>query len=262
MANRTVRFVALGALVGALAGCQRGSGTTATQEPAPVLRAYQVPAGFEEEARAMLRSALVIGDQWQGSVSVGPSGTVLVTASPLIQAGVQAFVEQLGKTTPENRTPQSVAIDYWILVGRRGGAGRPAASVPRREGANFTVLGNDALTALDPALTQVGAKQGPTEFALFEHLRITSVGDEFASAGGLRSSVRQRAAMSASDVVAELQINLARTNHTLSTRVLLKRGQLLVLAQSGFQGDPPAAFAGVGRDDLTLYYVVAADLPA
>jgi hypothetical protein len=264
MSNRTIAFLAGVALLAAFVVlAYRFAGPVpATPEPAPVLRTYQVPAGFEDEARAMLRSALVIGDKWQGAVSVGPSGSVLVTAPPAIQTGVQAFVEQLGKTTPEKRTPQAVAIDYWILVGRRAGAGRSAPNVPRREGTNFAVLGNDTLTALDPALTQVGAKQGPTEFALFEHLRITSVGDEFASTGGLRSSVRQRAAMSASDVVAELQISLPRTNHSLMTRVVLKRGQLLVLAESGFQGDPPAAFAGVGRDDLTLYYVVAADLPA
>ncbi len=264
MKNRMLPALACAALFTALIGglaCWRGT-PPATQEPEVQLRTYQVPAGYEDEARLMLRNALQIGDKAHGSVSVGPSGTVIVVAPPAIQSGVQAFFEQLKQAGPGARGPQSVALDYWILVGRRVGTGRPAAGLPRREGSGFTVIGNDALPALDAALGPVAAKQGPTEFTLLEHLRVASVGDEFASAGGLRSSVRQRAAMSASDVVAELQIHLERTNHALSTRVLLKRGQLLVLAESGYAGEPPAAFASSGRDDLTLYYVIAADLPA
>jgi len=261
MTNRTIATAALLTALLLAPACWRGP-APAPQEPQVFLRTYQVPPGYEDEARQMLRNALVIGDKVQGSVSVGPSGTVLVVAPPTIQTGVQAFVEQLKQAAPEKRGPQAVALDYWILVGRRSAPGRPAASEPRREGPGFVVLGTDGLPALDAALGQVAAKQGPTEFSLLEHLRVTSVGDEFASNNGRQSAVRQRAATSAADVVAEIRLGVNRTPHELNTRVVLKRGQVLVLAESGYAGDPPAAFAGAGRDDLTLYYVVAADLPA
>jgi hypothetical protein len=244
-------------------GCWlRDEPATVAQEPQMLLRTYQVPVGYEDEARVVLRNALAVGDKWQGSVSVGPSGSVVVVAPQAIQTGIAAFVEQLKSASPGARGPQPVALDYWILVGRRAGAGRPAAGLPRREGSGFAVLGHDALPALDAALSQVVAKQGGTDFTLLEHLRVASVGDEFGSNTGRRSRVDQRAAVAGSDVVAEIRIKLERTPHQLQTRVVLKRGQVLVLAESGFTGEPPDAFASAEPDDLTLYYVVAADLPA
>lgn len=265
MKHRTMGVLAGIVVIGTgIAGtaCWRGAEST-VEEPQMFLRTYQVPAGFEDEARQMLRNAMQIGDKAQGSVSVGPSGTVLVVAPPTIQTGVQAFLEQLKQVAPQARGPQPVALDCWFLVGRRAGTGRQAPpGVPRREGPGFTVLGSDSVPALDAPLGQIATQQGPTEFTLLEHLRVTSVGDDLATNNGRGAAVRQRAAPAGPDIVAEIRLNVLRTQHELTTRVVLKRGQMLVLAESGFAGETPEVFAGTRTDDLTLYYVVAADLPA
>jgi hypothetical protein len=212
------------------------------------LRTYSVPAQQQEEIRRMLRSALESEGNRVGRVSAGPSGTVLVVAPPRIQRGVEAILGDLKKLESPPPQPAPVKIVYWILVGR------PLASAS----APFTFTGGRPPGAIEPVLREIATAQGPTEFAMLEQLEVTSM--ERAEIGGHAFRVHQRTTRAGDRVVADVSIAFLRGGNKFDSRVVLDPKRVVVLAQSGYDGKAGRIFDAESDANVTLYYVMAADL--
>ena len=96
-----------------LAGCERAIAIPPDAAEPVVLQTYDVPPEYRDELRTMLRSALGTDDNSIGRVTTGPGGTLLVVATPRIQAGVAEILEMgfdappataLRKRSPRNPT--------------------------------------------------------------------------------------------------------------------------------------------------------------
>ena len=223
----------------------------AAAEPERVeLRVYDVPKGYENEAQRMLGNALLSGDKPIGRVDVGPGGKLVVVAPRPIHDGVQRFMEDLRSLDTPLPSPQSVSLTYWLVVGR-----------PRRGGGpgEVALRGGDS-GEVAPALQQIVASQGPTEFSLLERARLSSTDNrEWARTRGSHATIAQRTTTAEGKVMAELNIEVSGGN-SVTTQVILEPGQFLVLGQTGYavwRND--AAFDSPSpRDPVTLYYVVVA----
>lgn len=231
-------------------GCRNTAASTPELGPPVELKTYTVPHGFESEVRSMLRNALGSGESRLGRVDIGPAGKLVVVAPAGIQAGVDQFIRELSDLGEAPPRSVPVTLTYWILAGRPLAGAKPA---------QFSVVGRDALADVTPALEQIATAQGPTEFTLVERLRLTSVGDQEAQAGGRHATLRQRAGLVQGNIVADLSIRVRQ--YSMTTQVKLEPDQFIVLGQTGFS--PNRDFAGLewaNEPDLTLYYVIATDL--
>jgi len=220
------------------------------EAPEPVeLRTYTVPPQQQEEIRSMLRSALESEGHRVGRVTAGPSGALLVVAPPRIQRGVEAVLSDLrGLETPP-RQAEPAKIAYWILVGR---------ALDPEEGP-LAFRGGNPPEAIEPALREIVAAQGPTEFVMLEQFEVTSM--ERAEIGGSSFRVHQRTTRAGEQVVADVSIVFLRGGNKFESRVVLDPKRVVVLAKSGYDGAAGRIFPDAEGDvDTTLYYVMAADL--
>jgi len=242
--------LALGFLA-ALTGC--GARSTPAEQPAPpiTLQAYSVPPGYAQELRSTVRQVL----EGIGRAEIGPGGQLLVTGPPLVQAGVQQLVRQLEQQPPPP-PPTPVTLTYWIIAGRPQAAPvhTGASALPVHPGDGYSVTGYDMLADAAPALREIAASQGPTDFMLIERLRLSSIGDQRARTSGAIATVQQRAAALADGIVAEIQLQFPGRGYSLETEARLVAGHFLVLGQSGYRSD-----LGPKLDGASLYYVVASD---
>jgi hypothetical protein len=220
------------------------------------LRVYTVPQEYLNDIHSSLRHALagMSGDNSEltGRVSAGPNSTLVVTAPPRIHRGVEEFLEDLeGVTVPEAELAP-ISLTYWFIAGRPMKSGEPGS---------YMTSGTRSLEAVEPALRQIAASQGPTEFSLLERVQLTSYGHDRAENHGRLTRVEQRATLTARrEVVGEVLLNFDG-KHQLRSGILLKEGQFLVLGQSGFGSRKLEPF-GRGEDssDATLYYVMTSNL--
>jgi hypothetical protein len=242
--NRTLPILTLLLVAVLTTGTGCDSKVAAEQATAPELRTYKVPAGYASELRSMLRTALDTGDENRlGRVSLGPSGQLIVVASPAIHEGIEAFIDELqGLEAPP--APTTVSLTYWLVVG-----------IPPEKGKSYEVTAKERLEEIAPALEQIEASQGAMAFRLLERMRLSSVDEDRAVLTGKHAQIIQRAVAADGTIVSSVQIEMSRNQ--VSSQVKLQPGQFLVLGQSGYaarQGEPDSG------NDATLYYIMTADL--
>jgi len=251
-----IHVAALLAALLAIAGCRgepKDTGATAELE----IRAYTVPEGMDaEQLRDRLRGSLSTGGQDFGTILTYPDGSLVVTAPASVQAGVEALIERMKASGPSTMSePKTVAIDYWLVVGRPDAAGTKSGEVEDRD-----------LRELSTALEQIQEFQGPLAFRVLEKLRLTS-----ASSGGPSrmtgrfAQVEQRVLLGPESsnelpwrryAFADIRIDLP--GHSIATRVKLDTDSKIVLGQTGLG---PRAFPVLNAKDdenLMLFYVLSA----
>ncbi len=251
--NQCIHAVA-GVGVGVLVACAMLSGcgwqdSAAVEEAEPIeLRSYEVPQEHQENLRDMLHT--VLGTQGNtetriGQVFNGPGGTLLVAAPARIQSGIEQILNADFDTTP---VASPVTLTYWFLAGRPF---NPADGNPP-----FSVAGRQ-VPVLEPVLAQIAGAQGPTEFVLLEHVKLSSM-NEWAILEGEFGEVQQMTLRRGDQVVAD--VNASLQGHSFRSRVTLVAEQFLVLGHMGFSAGGLDVFPGPGAEDsLTLYCVMMAD---
>lgn len=201
---------------------------------------YTVPNGRAEEIAAVL-SRVLGGDTPTGRASVGPSGEVVVVAPAAVQTGIQSLIKRVTETPA---TPaQDVELEYWLVVGWPGEAERPAELGP-----------------IGAALDTIVAVAGPTQFRVEERIHLRSGVEQNGEAASPHTHVEQYARL-APDGAILADVNVRSDNNSrLHTRVSLAPGQLLVLGQAGWEGDPIVSrnhnTLTTDPSRETLYYVV------
>lgn len=250
---RVARAAVTGALVTVMVGgCGRPSAPADGPEPVE-LRTYQVPPERQVELRDALRGAFGSGDSAVGRVTSGPGGVLLVTAPPSIQAGVRELVES-DLTGPGPSGPAvSIRMTYWIL------AGRPLP--PSSADTPFRILGTRPTQVIEPALAEIARVAGPTEFAVLDVVRLTSLAQDTATIAGPTGQVTQTAIVDDDRVVADVRLNPVGPAFSLtSSRVVIGRSQVVVLAEAGYRGPVQGVFPDVRpSDDVSTYVIVSAD---
>ncbi len=215
-----------------------------TQHEAPAeLKIYQVPAAYRAEAGGIIRALLRRGKEAPlGSVAVGPTGQLLVTAPASFHPGVAQFVARLHSEKP--KPVASVALSYWVLVGVPSQKATPAAQME---------------PALGPVVEAIQKANGSMSFRLLERLRLSSVSGESAQTKGAVVHVRQTATAYDDRVLAELEIRPGRSSK-LETRVQFPAGKTVVLGHAGLHKDLAEELFPEGVEGLaTVFYVVRAD---
>jgi hypothetical protein len=111
-------------------------------------------------------------------------------------------------------------------------------------------------------LSEISAFQGPMDFALLDRVRLVSSDERTANAYSSLSHIHQRVTATASSVLADVGIGVIGPGAPrIETRVNLRPGQYMVLAQGGYEGDSPfGARKSAPESDLTLLYVVRAEI--
>ncbi len=253
----SIAGVGLLTLSSMFAGCGLQNPVPAPGTGGMEVRTYEVPEEYQDDLRGMLQSALQpVGDNPnpRGRVINGPGGTLLVTASARIQAGIEQVLTQDLDARPVSRP---VSLTYWILVGRPRESSQPQP---------FSVVGG-SIPQLEPVLGQIASADGSTEFSLLEQVQLTSMNQEAARVSGQFFSVGQTTVRSGEKVVVDVEIGgwgnafgePVGPAPGLRSRVVLEVGQFLVLGRTGFGGTLPDAFPDSrGENDLALYYVIAA----
>jgi hypothetical protein len=179
---------------------------------------------------------------------------MLVVAPPRIQTGIRQMLDAGFDALP----PESpVKVTYWLLVGRPVETGDGPAS--------FSVAGTRRLDRLEPVMSQLVSSQGSSEFALLEEIQVLSMVQDQGSATGELARVEQTVTQAGEQVVA--QVSIGHGQSSFRSQVSLRPGQYLVVGQAGFSqegvfGRPDFdLFAETDAgDDLTLYYVMMAEL--
>ena len=245
-----VSYITLGALaVGAmLAGCkekevrfQPAEGAAAA-EPAVSLKSYEVPAGYAEQVRSVLRS--VFHDQpITARAELSPDGQLLVLGPDGVQQGVDELLAKMKDRKPPP-APPAIELNYWLVLG-----------VPAKE----TSIGA-GLDEVRPALDSVTATQGPMRFVKLERLRLQSLRDEHADATGMYATVNQRASIADGRVLADVEIGTG-SGARMDTRLSIEPGKLLVLGEAGINMDMFRPSPVDGQEGpFTLFYVVRAEV--
>jgi hypothetical protein len=241
---RWTRIVFAALTVTALSSCRSGS-SAAAAEPAPVLRTYDVPAGYGADIRSILNHAMDNGENAPRTarIELSPNGKLIVVGPPGIQDGVKDLLDQLAKAPPE-QLPPTIGFTYWLVIGKKA---KDAGAVPPE------------LSELSPALAAIQKADGPVTFVAYEKMSLLSQSDESAEQwSGKRSYARQHATLHEGKIIADLDLKTG-TQNSLQTRVQVAPGQLLVLGQSGWSGQNPNANPGAVSDD-TLYWIARADV--
>jgi hypothetical protein len=205
-----------------------------------VLRSYAVP---EETARRMkqaLSQVFYTGGsgandaKFVARADVGPNGQLLVLGTASIHEGVRAMVAELGKTQPT--APQTVEITFWLVLGKRG------------EGPK-----DPALAEIQGTLDEVAKAEGPSQFSLFERLRVSALDGEHGETRGRSAVAEQRVTLVGPSAVGDIKVHAGK--HHLETRLSFTPGQSIVLGESGYE---PEGKPSGGDRDTTLYYVIRA----
>lgn len=213
------------------------------------IRAYNVPEGMDaEQLRSHLAYSLNRGDQKLGIVDAYPDGSLVVTAPASVQAGVETLIEHMRTASPRTTPgPKTIAIDYWIVVGRPVGKAADAKD-PQVEDRN--------LMALAPALVQIQTAQGPMTFRLLDKLRLT--GGSSQVNGRFTSVEQQVSTLGSGGWIADIRIDLQ--GHSIRTRVNLEPGKLIVLGETGLSAQMFPVLKATNDENLMLYYVISADI--
>jgi hypothetical protein len=222
-----------------------GCGTPPQPTPETVeLRTYVVPHGFENDVRRMLLYSMQRGEDPIGRAELGPGGTVVVVAPPGIHRGVQRFIDELEGMDAAPPTPQPVSLTYWIVVGHPFAGGTESVRVAPDSG----------LAAIEEALEQIAAVQGPTEFRLLERLQLVSTGEDRAAINGRLARLEQRATVAQGQVIADINIQIRQ--YGLDSQVKLAPGQFVVLGNAGYGGMQGED----AEENDSLYYVITAQV--
>lgn len=250
-------FLALATLLALTLGCP-DSGGDAVPESVE-LRTYSVPEGHDaDNIQSYIRRSLQQGDMAYGTVQKYPDGSLVVTAPPSIQRGVEDLLAELAKRVPAPAPDElSASIRYWVVLGR------PTLAAA---GVSFA---SDSLrheTGMLPVLEAIAGSQGAQEFALLERLRLSSSANaKPAGIRGARVSIDQRLSQpgpAGSLVDIDIKI-LARGGvipQSLSTRVRLEPDRYVVLGQAAYNAKGDLLPEGWDPDETYLYYVISSSI--
>jgi len=228
------------------------------------IRAYKVPEGMDvDQLRTSLAQSLGSGNEMVGTVFTYPDGSVVVTAPASVQAGVEALIEQMRTAGPGKiAEAQTVAIDYWIVVGRPDV--RSLWPGTDENGKLFNPY-EDAqakrdLSGIVPALEQIRAAQGPMIFRLLEKQRLTSVSSgETSRINGRFASVEQRVrTLGSGKWLVDIEMRVG--NQHIQTRASLEPGKFIVLGETGLRNRDFPLLEASDDENLMLYYVISADI--
>jgi hypothetical protein len=223
------------------------------------LRTYTVPEGFsQDEWSNTLRKAFQVGETRIGSVTPGPSNTLVVTAPRNVHLGIQALVKDLIARGPVT-APESVSVNYWILLARPLEAGATESPV------RIAPDQRSRMEILEPVLDQIAAVQGPLEYHLLEQLQLSSAdANQSSDLRGRLVSVSQRVMDDGrAGWLADIDISMSGSHgvlHNVRSRVRLEPGKFVILGQTAYNGkNGPLPGGWDPFDDLMLYYVIARD---
>ena len=206
----------------ALAGCQPQTAppapvaTAVPAAPELVIRTYAVPDGQQNKLTSVLRRLIGTGEAAQGRVVQAPGNRVVVAAPAQLQESVGLLIKELAEPSKEARAPQSLAFDYWVVLGQSAEK-TDASGVP----------------AIADALVAVTQSDGPMAFRLVEQLSTVSLDSEEAEINGQWTRVSHTATATESTILANLEIE-APGRSKVRTVVQLAPDQRLVLGQMGF----------------------------
>ena len=183
-----------------------------------VLRSYEIPEEYGEEAMRLIRDVMVLSDQQKlGTAKLAPNGKLLVAAPERFHEGIKELIGNLQKSKPE--PPPTVKIQYWIFLGLE--ADEPG-SVEKFGG----VAG---------ALDTINESQGPHKFALLERLSTTSLSDRPLRIGGTFVSIGNTATVYDERVMMELSVTFNVMGNRFETNVQVPLGKTLVLGESTYK---------------------------
>jgi hypothetical protein len=215
-----------------------------TESTAIELHTYDVPKGTIRPLLTTFKDGFWVDEKTPpvGRATITPDGRLMVVAPANMQVGVQALVDEITKHPPAS-ADFTTEIHYWIVVGHPGSASPPLSP---------------ALKEVQPALDEIARVEGPQTFTLTQHVKLSSVQDEWGKAeaapGDSPNSkivISQLAVQSTDGVFAKIEIHYGK-NDGIETRVNLASGQTVVLGATGQRvGDAPDA-----GDSATLYYLV------
>jgi hypothetical protein len=247
MSNVSYITLAAFALTALLVGCKEKEvrfqpADPTEQESAVALKSYDVPSGHAQQVSSVLRS--VFRDQEiTARAELSPDGQLLVLGPDGVQQGVDELLAKMQDRKPPP-APPAIELNYWLVLGT------PAAE--------HTV--GTGLDEVKAALDSVSAAQGPMRFVKLERLRVQSLADEHANAGGIFAKIRQRASLNNDKVLADVGIEVG-PGARMDTRLSIEPGKLLVLGEAGinmsvFRPSPVDGEEG----PFTLFYVVRAEV--
>ena len=242
-------LIALG--LTALCGCQQGAEapivtTSATvTSPEPIIQSYTVPDGQQNKITSVLRTLIAVGSDAPGRVTQAPGNRVVVVAPPRLQESVGLFLEDLKENSPPASPPQSLAFDYWLVMGKA------AAETD-----------TSSLQSLKAPLEAIARSEGPMAYTLIEKLSVMSVDSESAEVKGQHTKVHHTASANDGVILARTSIQ-APSGTEVSTMVQIKPDQFLVLGQLGLDAELAGRFDPDGRDpeaSARLFIIVRATL--
>ncbi len=203
----------------------------ASHEEVLELRTYDVPKGSASSLMTTFKDLMWMGDnKLTGRAVVTPDGRLAVLATPSVQTGVQALVDEVTKHPPTS--DQTVELHYFLVLAK------PGAATPYPVGS----------TEIKAALDEIAHSQGPQSFSIVSRAALSSLHDEEARLDnfGEKLEIRQFAVQTGDGVYAKVSI---RSNEDkVETRVHLAADKLVVLGTAGR--------AIEGAEGATLYYVV------
>lgn len=206
------------------------------------LHIYDAPKGTSGMLAGVLRDITWMGEnnKLAGRATVTPDGKLAVLATPGIQKGVEALVDEVAKNPPPSVADPTIALDYFFVVGKPSAKPEPYPA------------GVDEIKA---GLDEIVRAQGPQTFTVAERATLTSQNDTdgklYNDIEGDKKSqkleVQQKATRTSEGVFAS--VSLRWNENKLDTRVQLGGDKIVVLGATGANASDPT-------DGSTLYYLV------
>jgi hypothetical protein len=197
------------------------------------LRTYDVPKGTASSIVTTLKVVMWMNENKNiGRAVVTPDGRVAVLATPAVQSGVRALVDEVAKHPPASS--QTVELHYFLVIGKPAASPQPAPA---------------GVSEIQPALDEIVRSQGPQTFTLAQRVALSSLHDEEGRLDNMEAKleIRQQAAQTSEGVFAKLGIRWK--DDKVETRVHLAPERIVVLGATGQR-------AGDAAEGATLYYVV------
>jgi hypothetical protein len=198
------------------------------------LRTYDIPKGSATSLLYTFKDVMWMGDKNQnvGRAVLTPDGRLAVLATPGVQAGVEALVEEVKKHPPA--ADQTVTLHYFLVLGK-----------PTPSAAPYPAGSGEIKEALD----EIVRSQGPQAFTVAERVGLSSLHNEEGRLDNTEAKleIRQVAVQTSDSTYAKLSVRWK--DDKVETRVHLAPDRVVVL---GVTGQHP----GDGGDTTTLYYVV------
>jgi hypothetical protein len=199
------------------------------------LRTYDIPKGSATSLLYTFKDVMWMGDKNQmvGRAVLTPDGRLAVLATPGVQSGVEALVEEVKKHPPP-AADQTVTLHYFLVLGKPAPSATP---YPAGSG------------EIKEALDEIVRSQGPQTFTVAERAGLSSLHSDEGRLDNVEAKleIRQTAVQTNDTTYAKLSVRWK--DDKVETRVHLAPDRVVIL---GVTGQHP----GDGGENSTLYYVV------